>query len=259
MKIEQILDRLKEEDKTTYEHSIRCGNYLAEFAEEHGFGRVAVQEYREAGYLHDAGKLHVMKYIRSDVNIRELSEEERKDYREALSQHVKYSHPILKSIPDCKQVYLDAADYHHAHYNDPKAGYSIETVRKESDVTPCRTAIPEVAQMLAIVDVYDALTDPNRPYRNGAMPDEKVKEIMEDGVKEGQFNPALYEEFTQKVVPKLKHMSNDEKLGIKLPSEQKKRMMNAFAEAKPVNNTVLSFAEAGHSSKMSKLDKSQRM
>ncbi len=233
MKIKQILDRIKEEDQITYEHSIRCGNYLAVFAEEQGMGRIDVQNYREAGYLHDVGKLQVMKYVKSNVNIRELSEEARKDYKTALTMHVKYSHPILLSIPDCKQEYLDAADYHHAHYNNAEAGYSIETVRNEAEVTPIRTAIPDVAQMLAIIDVYDALTDPNRPYRNGPMPDEKVNQIMQENLEKGQFNPHLYQEFIEKVIPRIKNMTDEEKLGIRVPSEQKQKIMNLFQEPDP--------------------------
>ncbi|MCR4649378.1 MAG: HD domain-containing protein [Lachnospiraceae bacterium] len=257
MKIKQILDRIKEEDRTTYEHSIRCGNYLAVFAEEQGMGRIDVQNYREAGYLHDVGKLQVMKYVKSNVNIRELSEEARKDYKTALTMHVKYSHPILLSISDCKQEYLDAADYHHAHNSDPKAGYSIETVRGQSDVTPIKSAIPKVAKMLAIIDVYDALTDPNRAYRNGALSEEKVHKIMQENLNNGQFDPHLFKDFYEKVLPRIKNMTSEEKLNIKLPSDQKKMLMNMFKEPKQDIYSLKS--ELSSDDNMPKLDKNMNM
>lgn len=232
MNTKQLLDNLKEADNTSYAHSVRCGNYLAVFAEEHGLDMVKTQDYREAGYLHDIGKLGIMKYIKSDVNIKNLSPEEAEGFKKALTMHVRYSHPMLQQLPDCKQEYLDAADYHHAYYNDPKAGYSIETVRGTSDRTPIRTAIPEVAQMLSIVDVYDALTDPNRPYRNGALPDDEVNKIMDRNLDKGQFNPSLYQEFKQKVIPKIKQMTEEDKMSVKINSEQKNKMLNMFGASK---------------------------
>lgn len=226
MNLKGLLNEIKEVDKTTYEHSVRCGNYLAVFAKELGMNSIDIQEYREAGYAHDVGKLGVMKYIKSNVNIRELTDEERADYKRALTMHVKYTDPMLKSLSDYKPVYSDAANYHHTYYDAPDKGYSIETVRGEKEQTPKKTAIPKVAQMLAIVDVYDALTDPNRPYRNGAMPDNRVKEIMEENLQNRQYNPELYSVFTQKVLPRIKEMQNNEKLEVKITPADKQAKLN---------------------------------
>ncbi len=226
MNSRRLLNEIKEADKTTYEHSVRCGNYLAVFAEKCGKNKIEAQEYREAGYLHDAGKLNIMKYIKSSVNVRNLNPEERKDYTEALSMHVKYSSPLLKNLSDIKQTYLDAAFYHHCYYNDPNKGYSIETVKKEKNTTPIKSAIPEVAQMLAIVDVYDAITDPNRTYREDIFTDEKIKNIMDKGAENGHFNPVLYQKFKQEVLPAIKNMSEGEKLDVKITSDEKRNKLD---------------------------------
>ena len=228
MDLKRKLQTLKECDETTYNHSIRCGNYLAMLAEECGKDRVTTQLYREAGYAHDVGKISIMKYVKSKVNIRDLNEEEFKEYKTALTKHVMFADSHLKGMSDWKKEYSDAANYHHCWYNDQSKGYSVETTRNPNAVPPKRTGIPEVAQMLAVVDVYDALTDNTRSYRKVALSDEKVKQIMDENAKNGQFNPSIYRTFMQEIVPKIKKMDNLEKLEVKITSKEKENKLAAF-------------------------------
>ena len=55
-------------------------------------------------------------------------------------------------------------------------------------------AIPVSAQIVALVDVYDALSN-DRVYR-AALPEEKVLAIMHEG-KGGHFNPSMFELFSR--------------------------------------------------------------
>jgi HD-GYP domain-containing protein (c-di-GMP phosphodiesterase class II) len=54
--------------------------------------------------------------------------------------------------------------------------------------------IPVPARMMAISDIYDALTASDRPYKK-AMPVEKALDILSQDVKRGQLDADLFEVF----------------------------------------------------------------
>jgi HD-GYP domain-containing protein (c-di-GMP phosphodiesterase class II) len=54
--------------------------------------------------------------------------------------------------------------------------------------------IPVPARMMAISDIYDALTASDRPYKK-AMPSEKALDILQQDVKRGQLDSELFEVF----------------------------------------------------------------
>jgi len=59
--------------------------------------------------------------------------------------------------------------------------------------------VPLLAQIVGIVDVYDALTS-QRPYRAALSRDEAIKFIVED-THAGRFNPAYVEAFFETLTP----------------------------------------------------------
>jgi HD-GYP domain-containing protein (c-di-GMP phosphodiesterase class II) len=56
--------------------------------------------------------------------------------------------------------------------------------------------IPVPARMMAISDIYDALTASDRPYKK-AMPIEKALDILAGDVKRGQLDQELFDVFVQ--------------------------------------------------------------
>ena len=54
--------------------------------------------------------------------------------------------------------------------------------------------IPVEAKMMAISDIYDALTASDRPYKK-AMPAERALDILSGDVKRGQLDRELYDIF----------------------------------------------------------------
>jgi len=60
-------------------------------------------------------------------------------------------------------------------------------------------AVPLLAQIVGIVDVYDALTS-KRPYRDALTHDEAVKFVLEE-THVGRFNAAYVDAFLDAVVP----------------------------------------------------------
>jgi HD-GYP domain-containing protein (c-di-GMP phosphodiesterase class II) len=55
-------------------------------------------------------------------------------------------------------------------------------------------SIPVQARMMAISDIYDALTASDRPYKK-AMPMDKALDILAGDVKRGQLDEALFDVF----------------------------------------------------------------
>jgi HD-GYP domain-containing protein (c-di-GMP phosphodiesterase class II) len=72
-------------------------------------------------------------------------------------------------------------------------------------------AVPLLAQVTAVADVYDALTS-DRPYRR-ALPAERALETLRDEAKCGKRDAALVEEFAALIVdgesPSIAHQSSD--------------------------------------------------
>jgi putative two-component system response regulator len=79
----------------------------------------------------------------------------------------------------------DIAIHHHEKWDGSGYPYGL---REE--------AIPEAAQIIALADVYDALSN-DRVYRK-AMPEQEVLTIMAAG-KGSHFNPQLYEYFIEQL------------------------------------------------------------
>lgn len=115
-----------------------------------------------------------------------LTEAERKE----IESHVAHSLEILKRIPwtdDLKNVPIIAGT-HHEKLNGK--GYP-SGLRKEE--------IPLEGRMLAVVDIFEALTAMDRPYKR-AMPVEKALEILRTEAKFGGLQSEIVEFFIEKKV-----------------------------------------------------------
>ena len=108
-----------------------------------------------------------------------LTAEERQD----IESHVVHSRNILKQIPfprDLGNVVRYAAE-HHEKLNGQ--GYPEGLSSSE---------IPMQSRILAVADVFDALTASDRPYKP-AMPNEKALSILQSGVKDGWWDGEVVE------------------------------------------------------------------
>lgn len=245
MNLNQYLKEMKEIHEQTYEHCLRTAEYTRMLAESLGKSSQELNDIYEAGLVHDIGKFGCMKYIKSNVNIKDLTDDERKDFKKALETHVKYADNYLKNMSGYKKIYSDAANYHHCYYSNPTKGYSPETTKGLSEVTPIRSALPEVAQLVAIADVYDALSDNKRAYREKPLSEKEIKEIMDKDLQNGHFNGSYYAKFWKDVVPQIKEMSESEKLRVRIKSDEKEAALNRFGIGN--NNTP----SQGYTNKMS--------
>jgi len=127
------------------------------------------------GLLHDTGKALVPDAILNKPG--RLSDEE----FEIVKRHPRDGHDLLLKTPGIGRIPLDITLHHHE--------------RRDGSGYPDRQAedgISELAQMAAIVDVYDAITS-DRSYHKGMPAAEALRKIYEWS--KFHFNPTLAQEF----------------------------------------------------------------
>jgi HD-GYP domain-containing protein (c-di-GMP phosphodiesterase class II) len=150
-----------------------------------GFERIA--ELSGMTYRDEAGT--TLPYLTHDeascLQIRRgsLTEVERLE----INSHVVHTYNFLVRIPWSRTL-RDVPDIAGAHHE--KLDGSGYPNRLKGD------QIPVPARMMAISDIYDALTASDRPYKK-AMPVEKALDILQGDVKKGQLDADLFDVFVQ--------------------------------------------------------------
>lgn len=165
-------------DHYTFNHSQNVAYYASELARAFGMNEECIDTVREAGLLHDIGKIG----IREDI----LNKPGRLNFDEyeIMKTHVENSIGIIKHLPSLDYV-IPAVISHHERYD----GYGYPRgVAGE--------AIPVMGRILCIVDAFDAMVS-RRSYKK-PMPVEQALEVLyqERG---RQFDPKLAELFMELV------------------------------------------------------------
>jgi HD-GYP domain-containing protein (c-di-GMP phosphodiesterase class II) len=133
-------------------HSIRTAHYARQIATKMNISDVDADGVTLAGYFHDLGKLGVSNLILDKPGQLTAGE------RAAMEVHPALTFRILEPLSDLRSVAYDAA-CHHERLDG--SGYH-QGLRAD--------AIPTPAQIVAVADVFDALTA-DRPYRQGLSPE----------------------------------------------------------------------------------------
>ena len=112
-----------------------------------------------------------------------LNEQERLE----INRHVEHTYKFLREIPWSRTLrdVPDIARWHHEKLDG--TGYP-NSLRGEQ--------IPIPSRMMAISDIYDALTASDRPYKR-AMPTDKALDILAADVKRGQLDAHLFDVFVE--------------------------------------------------------------
>jgi HD-GYP domain-containing protein (c-di-GMP phosphodiesterase class II) len=110
-----------------------------------------------------------------------LTEHERRE----INSHVVHSYNFLRRIPWSRTL-RDVPDIAGSHHEKLDGSGYPNALRGGQ--------IPIPARMMAISDIYDALTASDRPYKK-AMPAEKALDILSGDVKRGQLDSELFEVF----------------------------------------------------------------
>lgn len=165
-------------DEETGEHIRRIGLFSAVLAQKLDWGQEEVDNIRIAGPMHDVGKIGIPDSILRKPG--RLTDEE----FAIIKKHPLIGAQILgdTDIPLLAMAH-DIALYHHEKWDGSGYPYGL-----------AGETIPLAAQIVAVADVYDALSN-DRVYRN-ALPEEQVLAIMAAG-RGTHFNPLLYDCFIE--------------------------------------------------------------
>ncbi len=175
--VETLSATLDTRDYITAGHSRRVTMYTLALCQQMKMTENTCEELRFAGLLHDIGKLCIPESVLFKAG--KLTEEE----YETIKRHPAVTREILGSIhfPRKLKNVTEIASTHHERLNG--RGYPDGLKKKE---------IPLGGRMLALADVFDALTS-RRQYRDRE-PIEKVWSIIEQEISE-TFDPKVVEVF----------------------------------------------------------------
>ncbi len=169
-----ILRHFISKDQYTENHCYRVSIYAAKIASYLGLDEEAIEDIRSAGLLHDIGKLKVSRELL--YKAAKLSEAEYKE----IQKHVSNSETILEPLKGPLGRIIPIILAHHDRYDGK--GYGPNK----------GTDIPLGARILAVADVYDALTS-DRPYRKAMAPLEAKEIIVKGSGKD--FDPVVVKAF----------------------------------------------------------------
>lgn len=162
-------------DPSTGGHVERVSHYAAELGRAIGLPDSQVDGLRRAGVVHDIGKIAVPDAILLKPG--KLTPEERK----IMERHVEVGYELLRPLRTFADS-LPAVRFHHERLDG--SGYSLGLKGDQ---------VPVTAQIMAIVDVYDALTT-DRVYRP-AMSKAEAFRILREEAGRGLHDPKLIGRF----------------------------------------------------------------
>lgn len=167
--------RIKNKDDYTFLHSVSVCTLLVAFCRSRNFEAERTHQAGLGGLLHDTGKALVPDKILNKPG--PLTDEE----FAIIKRHPKDGYDILLKSPEVGPIPLDITLHHHE--------------RRDGSGYPDKLGgdgISELAQMAAIVDVYDAITA-DRCYHKGMSAAAALRKIYEWS--KFHFNPQYAQEF----------------------------------------------------------------
>jgi HD-GYP domain-containing protein (c-di-GMP phosphodiesterase class II) len=167
--------RIKTKDDYTFLHSVSVCTLLVAFCRSRNMAPDITREAGLGGLLHDTGKALVPDHILNKPG--PLTDEE----FAIIKKHPEDGYNILKQSPEIGPIPLDITLHHHERRDG--SGYPGKQANDE---------ISELAQMAAIVDVYDAITA-DRVYHKGMSAAAALRKIYEWS--KFHFNPTYAQEF----------------------------------------------------------------
>lgn len=172
--IQSLALALEAKDSYTHGHSESVTRLCVAIAEEMGCSDAFRDTLRQAGVLHDIGKIGIASTILNKPG--KLSPEE----YETIKSHPQMGKRILQHISFLRDVVPIV--YHH-HERHDGMGYPVGLKGEE---------IPLGARVMAVADTYDAMTS-DRPYRTGLGHEKALAELVRCAGT--QFDPACVDAF----------------------------------------------------------------
>ncbi|MBD3316167.1 MAG: HD domain-containing protein [Chitinivibrionales bacterium] len=164
-------------DTYTHGHSENVMNIAGAIAAELKLDDKWMGIIRDAGLLHDIGKIGIPGYILNKPG--PLTYEE---FNGIMKTHSNLGANIVKDVPFLEELYTLIL-YHHEHFDG--TGYPEGLTGED---------IPLGARILHVADAFEAMTS-NRPYRNSLGETEALKRLLEQRGK--QFDPVVVDAFVR--------------------------------------------------------------
>ena len=169
-----ILRHFISKDTYTENHSYRVSVYAARIAEQLGLSAVRIEDVRAAALLHDIGKLEISRDLL--YKAAKLTSEEYAKVQQHVAKGIEMLQPVGGSLNRIIPIILAHHDKFDGSGYNPTSG----------------DAIPLEARIIAVADVYDALTS-DRPYRK-AMSLFDARDVIVKG-SGTEFDPAVVDAF----------------------------------------------------------------
>ncbi|MBL4850915.1 MAG: HD-GYP domain-containing protein [Gammaproteobacteria bacterium] len=203
-----LLANLKSQDSYTADHSMNVCMIALIFGRHLGLSEEPLNELGLGALLHDIGKMKTPPDILNKPG--KLTDKE----MNMMRYHPTMGRDLLMKSPGISDVVVDIAYSHHERQSGN--GYP-------RGVTGDKVSL--FSKMVAIVDVYDAITS-DRCYHQGMIPMDALQNIYKWRGK--HFDPYLAEQFIQCIgtypVGSIVELSNQE-VGIVVSVNQKKRLL----------------------------------
>lgn len=176
--LDSMITAIDNKDYYTRAHSEEVTEYALWIAQELGLSEEAQRTIRLAGLLHDVGKIGIPDEILRKPG--HLTDEE----FDVMKQHPEVGAFMVGNIPGLSDIVPGVRNHHErwdgAGYPDGLAG----------------EAIPYLARILAVPDVFSALTT-DRPYRKG-MEWDKALQVIQEG-RGSHFEPRIVDAFARAI------------------------------------------------------------
>ncbi len=167
--------RIKNKDDYTFLHSVSVCTLMVAFCRSVGLDAETTRQAGLGGLLHDTGKALVPDEVLNKPG--RLTDEE----FDIIKKHPGDGHQILLQTPQIGPIPLDITLHHHERMDG--SGYPDKLPGEQ---------ITTLAQMAAIVDVYDAITA-DRCYHKGMAATDALRKIFEWS--KFHFNPQYVQAF----------------------------------------------------------------
>ena len=174
--IEVVAHTIDARDEETNGHSRRVAQYSRAIAMRMGYNEQDSETISRSALLHDVGKIGIPDAILKKEG--KLTEEE---YAK-IKEHTTIGADILSAITTFDHL-SDGARYHHEHFDG--SGYPAGLAGDD---------IPMIGRIVAVADVYDALSS-RRRYKAGMQSQDVVAEIQRCA--NTQFDPDVVKVFVQ--------------------------------------------------------------
>ena len=180
-----ILSNMDSTDDQTYHHSLNVAVISCVLGKWLNLPQRELEELVFAALLHDVGKLTIPTAVLNKSG--KLTDNEFK----LVKSHVNNGYNILKAIKGLDIKIMEACLLHHERCDGSGYPFGVKSER----ITP-------FAKIIAIADVYDAMTSP-RTYRKGLCPFEVIRIFDTEGL--SKYDPHYIMTFMENIISSYLH------------------------------------------------------